>query len=71
MSYLGHGWWIWLWWLLVAAAICVLVLVTVRAGGRADEEATPEELLRRRFTSGEIDEQEISSETRQTKENLG
>ncbi len=67
MSCLGYGWWMWLWWLLVAAAVCVLVLVTVRAGGRPDEEAAPEELLRRRFASGEIDEREISSETRQAK----
>lgn len=49
----------WIWWLLAIVLIVVVVRVLARAGG--DQETrreSPEDILKRRYASGEIDRDE-------------
>lgn len=59
MWYWGHGFWMLVWWLVIAAAVVSVLWVMARLGSRRQDSAeTAEELLRRRFATGEIEEEE-------------
>ncbi|MFO7654247.1 MAG: SHOCT domain-containing protein [Candidatus Krumholzibacteriia bacterium] len=49
----------WIWWLLAIGIIAAVVWgVTRTGGGRNARRESPEETLKRRYASGEIDEEE-------------
>jgi putative membrane protein len=51
-----HVGWMTVWWLLAVVLIAVVVWVLVRAGGTlGGGRETPEQILKRRYASGEID----------------
>lgn len=56
-SYGMHGWWMWLWPLLLLGVVVWLVSLSVQAARRTEKSA--EDLLRRRYAAGEIDETEF------------
>lgn len=56
----GHGIGMVLWWIIGLAAIVAFVWVLVRMGrSRAEGTSSAEEMLRRRYAAGEIDEEEF------------
>lgn len=54
---MNHGWGMGLWWLLIVAVAVLGGWALTRAGRRGGE-VSAEELLRRRYAAGEIDETE-------------
>ena len=60
MNFVTHGWgWMWSWWVLLAIGSAVVVWLIVRANRPPPDLEDAEELLRRRFAAGEIDEAEF------------
>lgn len=62
MHHWTEGWHMggmWLWWLVAMAAIAAIVWLVVRSGQTHQlRRESPEDILKRRLASGEIDEQE-------------
>ncbi len=59
-GFMGDGLWMgmmWFWPLLLVAVV-VAVLWAVLRGSRREEQERPEEILKRRYARGEIDEEE-------------
>ena len=59
----------WVWWLLGLALIVLVVWLVARVGGSSHENETarhesPEETLKRRYASGEIDSEEYERRLR-------
>lgn len=65
----GMGWgWMWLWWIVGLGLVILLVWLLARAmrpgpgGERTEvrrEEDTPEQILKKRYARGEIDDEEF------------
>ncbi len=54
-----HMGWMWIWWLVgIVVLILVVRLATSSAGGRASSAESAEEILKRRYAQGEIDQEE-------------
>jgi putative membrane protein len=58
--YMGQmGWWMVLWWGFGVVVLVLLVSVIAKAvGGTSTRDDTPEQILKRRYATGEIDRDE-------------
>ena len=60
MSFPTHwGGWMWTWWVFLAVGVVLVVWLIARANRQSREAESAEELLRRRFAAGELDEPEF------------
>ena len=55
----AHGWWMWLWPLLLVGLVFWVVWVTIRGSHGLLHESSAEDLLKRRYAAGEIDDGEF------------
>ena len=68
----GHAMgWMWIWWVLGVIVIVAAIWTLTRSGGRfrgrdrgGPERESPEEILKRRYASGEIDRDEYEARRR-------
>ena len=51
--------WMWTWWVFLALGVVLVVWLIARANRQSREAESAEELLRRRFGAGELDEAEF------------
>lgn len=62
MHWMTQGWWMWIWWLVLPVVLLLVVWFVARqARPPSGTEPSAEEILRRRYAAGEIDEQEFLS----------
>jgi putative membrane protein len=57
----GHGWWMWIWPILLIALVVAVIWIVSRPRTRppSTHGDDAEEVLRRRYAAGEIDEDEF------------
>ncbi|MFP8489206.1 SHOCT domain-containing protein [Gracilimonas sp. Q87] len=63
--FFGGGWMMFLWWFLIIVLIIVIVRFLPRSSQSNQNKETPMEILKRRYASGEIEEEEFNERKRE------